>query len=31
MTKIFDNSPSALERVKVLDKVIKESDYARNR
>jgi hypothetical protein len=29
MTKIFDNSPSALKRVAVMDKMIKESDYAK--
>lgn len=29
MTKIFDNSSSALKRVEILDRVIKESDYAK--
>lgn len=29
MTKIFDNSPAALKRVQILDKMIKESDYAK--
>lgn len=31
MTKVFDNSPAALQRVALLDKMIKESDYAKSK